>query len=641
MTTEEKKKTPYLDRYTDNLTEKVSKKAEDYQVYGRDKEVEAVQTSLLRRTKNNPILVGEAGVGKTAIVEGFALAILRNQVSPKLKNLTVRSLELSSLMSDEDGGFIVKFKKIIEEMVETKGENLLFIDEIHTIVGAGGSDKGALDAGNIIKPVLSRGEIQLIGATTLDEFHEYIETDRALERRMQPIMVDEPTTIQAIEILEQAKAIYESFHQVSISSEAVKQAVLLSVRYIPDQFLPDKAFDLIDEAATICSTNGLAHVGKQEIAEVLKNKTGIPVTTILKGDKERLDGLKEKLSRRVKGQDEAVEAVVNAITVAQAGLQDQRKPLSSFMFLGTSGVGKTELALALAEGMFDDEEAIIRFDMSEYKQKGDITKLIGDRQTRTKGQLTEKVKQKPYSVILIDEVEKAHSEVVDLFLQVLDAGRESQIYPVYKQSMGLSDSSLPLFPVEGETAVLSQPNRPSHDLKAGGQITVAPPIAQKQSVSLKKIYLFLGGLGVLSVINIICVFFAFAQLSSQSEKVNFLYQEQKNTQLIISTKNEVDVFSRYFLPSYYSGKKENLVDFLSEGDAKFTKPKEGILQSVILEKLNYDSETQRYTVSYILSVKRGDKSSSVRLTFDVKASDSSKYGFVVETEPKESNYLKN
>lgn len=218
---------------------------------------------------------------------------------------------------------------------------------------------------------------------------------------------------------------------------------------------------------------------------------------------------------------------------------------------------------------------------------------------------------------------------------------ENQIYPVYKQSMGLSNSSLPLFPAEGETMAVSQPNRPSHDLKAGGQITVTPPIAQKQSVSLKKIYLFLGGLGVLSVINIICVFFAFAQLSSQSEKVNFLYQEQKNTQLIISTKNEVDVFSRYFLPSYYSGKKENLVDFLSEGDAKFTKPKEGILQSVILEKLNYDSETQRYTVSYILSVKRGDKLSSVRLTFDVKASDSSKYGFVVETEPKESNYLKN
>ena len=218
---------------------------------------------------------------------------------------------------------------------------------------------------------------------------------------------------------------------------------------------------------------------------------------------------------------------------------------------------------------------------------------------------------------------------------------ENQIYPVYKQSMGLSDSSLPLFPAEDETAVISKLNHPSHDLKVGGQPAAIPPITQKQSVSLKKIYLFLGFLGVLTVVNIAGVFFAFAQLSSQSEKVNFLYQEQKNTQLIISTKNEVDVFSRYFLPSYYSGKKENLVDFLSEGDAKFTQPKEGILQSVILEKLNYDSETQKYTVSYILSVKKGDKLSSVRLTFDVKASDSSKYGFVVETEPKESNYLKN
>ena len=218
---------------------------------------------------------------------------------------------------------------------------------------------------------------------------------------------------------------------------------------------------------------------------------------------------------------------------------------------------------------------------------------------------------------------------------------ENQIYPVYKQSMGLSDSSLPIFPAEGETMAVSQPNRLPPAPNAREQTDVVSPVSQKQSVSLKKFYLFLGFLGVLAVVNIVGVFFAFAQLSSQSEKVNFLYQEQKNTQHLISTKNEVDVFSRYFLPSYYSGKKENLVDFLSEGDAKFTKPKEGILQSVILEKLNYDSETQKYTVSYILSVKRGDKSSSVRLTFDVKASDSSKYGFVVETEPKESNYLKN
>jgi hypothetical protein len=217
---------------------------------------------------------------------------------------------------------------------------------------------------------------------------------------------------------------------------------------------------------------------------------------------------------------------------------------------------------------------------------------------------------------------------------------ENQIYPVYKQSMGLSDSSLPTFPAEGETMAVSQPNRPPVP-NARDQTDVVSPVSQKQSVSLKKFYLFLGFLGVLAVVNIVGVFFAFAQLSSQSEKVNFLYQEQKNTQHLISTKNEVDVFSRHFLPSYYSGKKENLVDFLSEGDAKFTKPKEGILQSVILEKLNYDSETQKYTVSYILSVKKGDKSSSIRLTFDVKVSDSSKYGFVVETEPKESNYLKN
>lgn len=218
---------------------------------------------------------------------------------------------------------------------------------------------------------------------------------------------------------------------------------------------------------------------------------------------------------------------------------------------------------------------------------------------------------------------------------------ENQIYPVYKQSLGLSDSSLPLFPAEGETLIGSQSSRLAPAPKARKQPDIGDSISHKQSTSLKKFYLFLGFLGVLTIVNIVCVFFAFTQLSNQSEKVNFLYQEQKNTQLIISTKNEVDVFSRYFLPSYYSGKKENLVDFLSEGDAKFTQPKEGILQSVILEKLNYDSETQKYTVSYILSVKKGDKSSSVRLTFDVKASDSSKYGFVVETEPKETNYLKN
>ncbi|HEO6721948.1 TPA: ATP-dependent Clp protease ATP-binding subunit [Streptococcus agalactiae] len=420
---EDELKTPYLDQYTDNLTAKVTKKSDDYQVYGRNKEVQSVIISLLRRTKNNPILVGEAGVGKTAIVEGLTLAILRGKVPEPLKGLMVRSLELSSLMSEDDEGFIVKFKKIIEEMVATRGHNLLFVDEFHTIIGAGSQNGQALDAGNVIKPVLARGDIQLIGATTLDEFHEYIETDRALERRMQPVMVEEPTIPQAITIIEQAKVIYEKFHGIQISSDAVHQAIRLSVRYLTDRFLPDKAFDLIDEAATIASAEGKSKVTEKDIAQVLKDKTGIPVTTILKGDQERLEGFKEKLMNRVKGQEDAIEAVVDAVTIAQAGLQNEKRPLASFLFLGPTGVGKTELAKAIAEALFDNEAAMIRFDMSEYKQKEDVTKLIGNRATRTKGQLTEGVKQKPYCVLLLDEIEKAHSEVMDLFLQVLDDGR--------------------------------------------------------------------------------------------------------------------------------------------------------------------------------------------------------------------------
>ena len=416
-------KTPFLEKYTDNLSAKIAKKEADYEVYGRDEEIQNVITSLRRRTKNNPILVGEAGVGKTAIVEGLALAILRDQVPNDLKGLTVRSLELSSLMSGADGGFIPKFKNIIQEMIATKGQNILFVDEFHTIVGAGSQNGESLDAGNIIKPALARGELQLIGATTLDEFHDYVETDRALERRVQKVMVEEPTIPEAITIIDQAKVIYEDFHRIKISRAAVETAVRLSVRYITDRFLPDKAFDLIDEAATISSAENKELVTEKEIAQVLKNKTGIPITTILKGDNERLAGFKEKLLKRVKGQDEAIDAVVDAVTIAQAGLQDENKPISSFLFLGPTGVGKTELSKAVAEALFDDEDAMLRFDMSEYKQKEDVAKLIGNRGTRTKGQLTEGVKQKPYCVLLLDEIEKADGEVLDLFLQVLDDGR--------------------------------------------------------------------------------------------------------------------------------------------------------------------------------------------------------------------------
>lgn len=416
-------KTPFLEKYTDNLSAKIAKKEADYEVYGRDEEIQNVITSLRRRTKNNPILVGEAGVGKTAIVEGLALAILRNQVPNDLKGLTVRSLELSSLMSGDDGGFIPKFKNIIQEMIATKGQNILFVDEFHTIVGAGSQNGESLDAGNIIKPALARGELQLIGATTLDEFHDYVETDRALERRVQKVMVEEPTIPEAITIIDQAKVIYEDFHRIKISRAAVETAVRLSVRYITDRFLPDKAFDLIDEAATISSAENKELVTEEGIAQVLKNKTGIPITTILKGDNERLAGFREKLLKRVKGQDEAIDAVVDAVTIAQAGLQDENKPISSFLFLGPTGVGKTELSKAVAEALFDDEDAMLRFDMSEYKQKEDVAKLIGNRGTRTKGQLTEGVKQKPYCVLLLDEIEKADGEVLDLFLQVLDDGR--------------------------------------------------------------------------------------------------------------------------------------------------------------------------------------------------------------------------
>ena len=326
-------------------------------------------------------------------------------------------------MSDDDGGFIPKFKNIIQEMIATKGQNILFVDEFHTIVGAGSQNGESLDAGNIIKPALARGELQLIGATTLDEFHDYVETDRALERRVQKVMVEEPTIPEAITIIDQAKAIYEDFHHIKISQAAVETAVRLSVRYITDRFLPDKAFDLIDEAATISSAENKELVTEKEIAQVLKNKTGIPITTILKGDNERLAGFKEKLLKRVKGQDEAIDAVVDAVTIAQAGLQDENKPISSFLFLGPTGVGKTELSKAVAEALFDDEDAMLRFDMSEYKQKEDVAKLIGNRATRTKGQLTEGVKQKPYCVVLLDEIEKADGEVLDLFLQVLDDGR--------------------------------------------------------------------------------------------------------------------------------------------------------------------------------------------------------------------------
>lgn len=415
-------KTPFLDRYTTNETQKIAELAHFYPIYGRDKEIESLIVSLLRRSKNNPVLVGEAGVGKTAIVEGLCQAILKGNVPKELKSVNVRSLELASLMG-QDEGFIPTFKAILQEAMATKGENLLFIDEFHTVVGTGGSERSALDAGNLLKPALARGDIQLIGATTLDEFHEYIETDRALERRMQPIMVEEPTQEEAIQILEAAKGAYERHHQLTITREAIRQAVHLSVRYIPSRFLPDKAFDIIDEAGAMVARKGQSCVTETSVATVFQETLGIPMTTLLKEERKSLLELEEKLKERVKGQEGAIEMVVNSLLIAQAGLQDLSEPLGSFLFLGTTGVGKTELAKALAQALFGDEEAMIRFDMSEYAQEGDAKKWIGDAQKRTKGQLTEKVKNKPYAVVLFDEIEKGAPEMYDLLLQVLDDGR--------------------------------------------------------------------------------------------------------------------------------------------------------------------------------------------------------------------------
>ncbi|WP_019789877.1 AAA family ATPase [Streptococcus sobrinus] len=410
-----------LEEFADNLSAKVLSKPDDFEVYGRDEEVEDVILALLRKGKNSPVLIGEPGVGKTAVVEGLALKIARGQVPARLQGLTVYNLELSSLTGD--GDFIAKFKQIIDELVDRRGEVLMFMDEIHTIVGAGGQEGQALDAGNVIKPVLARGEIQLIGATTLDEYHQYIETDKALERRMPPIMIDEPTEDEAITILNLAKAPYEEFHQVTYSEEAIRQAVSLSIRYITDKYLPDKAFDLIDEAGSLAASRKQTEITEAEIAEILKRKTGIPVTTILQGDSDRLEKLKEVLHSRVKGQDGAIAAVLDAVSISQEGLQDESKPFASFFLLGGSGTGKTELAKATAQGLFDSEEALIRFDMSEFKQKEDVTKLIGDSETKSKGKLTESVKHNPYSVLLFDEIEKADKDVLDLFLQVLDDGR--------------------------------------------------------------------------------------------------------------------------------------------------------------------------------------------------------------------------
>ncbi len=478
--------TPTLDQYSKDLTAMAKEGLLD-PVVGRQEEIARVIQILSRRTKNNPCLIGEPGVGKTAIVEGIAERIVSGLVPESVLGKRVVSLDLSGVVAGSKyrGEFEERIKKVIQE-VSKAGNVLLFIDELHTIIGAGGAE-GAIDASNILKPALARGEIQIMGATTIAEYRKYVEKDAALERRFQPVTVEEPTEEQAIEILKGLRGKYEAHHQVKITDEAVEAAVKLSERYINDRFLPDKAIDLMDEAAAKARFQVANHseeflelkkqieekelqleealsnsdivsareykeekenlkkqlekmtakakreiqkknltVGEEEVADVVSGWTKIPVKKLAEGEAARLRKLEATLHKRVIGQEEAVTAVAKAVRRGRVGLKDPRRPIGSFLFLGPTGVGKTEISKALAEAVFGNEQSMIRVDMSEYMEKHSVSKMIGSPPGyvghEEGGQLSEKVRRNPYSVILFDEIEKAHPDVFNILLQVLDDG---------------------------------------------------------------------------------------------------------------------------------------------------------------------------------------------------------------------------
>ena len=479
-----KTSTPTLDQYSRDLTQEARMGNMD-PVIGRTKEIERVMQILSRRMKNNPCMVGEPGVGKTAVVEGIAYLIAHDEVPDTVKCKRLLSLDLSSMVAGSKyrGEFEDRIKKVIGEVI-SDGNIILFVDELHTLIGAGGAE-GAIDASNILKPSLSRGEIQMIGATTLNEYRKYIEKDAALERRFQPVYVDEPTRDEAVEILKGLRPCYEQHHNVDISDDAVEAAVDLSIRYITDRFLPDKAIDLMDEA---CSRKRLGFssdrhnyekkkaveaelttlnddlekalmagnieaaaelsarqkelakknarkqsssqrniiVQENDIADVVSVWTKIPVSKLTEKESKKLERLESELHKRVVGQEEAVTAVSRAIKRSRVGLKDPKRPMGSFLFLGPTGVGKTELSKALADIVFGSEDALIRVDMSEYMEKHSVSKMIGSPPGyvgfEEGGQLSEKVRTNPYSVVLFDEIEKAHSDVFNILLQVLDDG---------------------------------------------------------------------------------------------------------------------------------------------------------------------------------------------------------------------------
>lgn len=402
--------TPLMDKYTDDLTAAVALNPDTYRAIARDDEIRQVIYNLNRRSKNNPILIGEAGVGKTAIVEGLARLIVLKKAGRQLNDKRIRVLQIAALGQTDT---VSKMLGLIQEFQATKGQNILFIDEVHTIMGVDSSN-GAMDLGDVLKPAMARGDIQLIGSTTLDEYDKFIERDPALQRRFQQVLVNEPTRATAIRILRGIKGTYEKYHHVRYSEKAVVGCVDLSIRYIADRYLPDKAIDLLDQAGAIAATHGKDKVGLKEIALVLQEMKGIPVTNVLRNDNVRLRNMRQKLGETVKGQPEAIKAVADAITIAKAGLQAPNKPLSSFLFLGTTGTGKTALSKALAKVMFDDEEAMVRFDMSEFSERSSLDHF--------QELLTDQIKRQPYCILLFDEIEKACTAVHDRLLQVLDDG---------------------------------------------------------------------------------------------------------------------------------------------------------------------------------------------------------------------------